>query len=86
VSVEAEHEKEGEVMRIPERFKALGADFVMSSGVHEDQNEEHEVARNTAWLRVVNVESLPRSDLGSLHVEEIDVVCGGMYLRELYKI
>ena len=69
MSVKAEHKKERKVMSVPECFEALGADFVMRGGVHEDQDEEHEVAGNATRLCVVNVEGLLRPDfLDKMHV------------------
>lgn len=34
VSVKANHEEECEMMGIPERFKALGSDLMVGSGIH----------------------------------------------------
>lgn len=63
MSVEADHEEECEVVGIPESFEALGTNFVVCGGVHQDHDEEHEVASDTARLSVVNFESSLLSDL-----------------------
>jgi len=40
VRVNANHEKECEVVGVPKRFKALLADFVLSGGIHQEHDEE----------------------------------------------
>jgi hypothetical protein len=55
VSVEANHEEERKVVRVPERLKALVANFVVSSRVHEDHEEQHEVSSDTTSLGIVDI-------------------------------
>lgn len=43
---------------------------MVRSGVHEQHAEEHDMARNTARLGVVNLDGKHWSNLGSLDVEE----------------
>lgn len=61
--VEANHEKECEVVGVPEGLKALVADLVVRSCVHEDHDEQHEMASNAAGLRVMNVKGSLRTNL-----------------------
>ena len=63
MSVEADHEEEREVVGVPESLEALVPDLVMGGRVHEDHDEEHEMARNTARLRVVDVKCRLRANL-----------------------
>ena len=63
VGVDAEHEEEGEVVGVPERFKTLVTDLLMRRRVHQNHDEEHEVASDTARLSVVDVECLFRTNL-----------------------
>lgn len=56
MSVETKHEEESQVMGIPECLEALSTDFVMGGGIHENNDEEHEVASYTAWLMVVDLD------------------------------
>ena len=55
VSIEANHEEEGEVVGIPERFETLGTDLVMCGRVHQNHDEKHEVASDTTWLGIVDI-------------------------------
>jgi hypothetical protein len=55
VRVEANHEKECEVMGVPERFEALVADLMVCGGVHQDHDQKHEVPCDAAGLRVMNL-------------------------------
>lgn len=63
VSVQADHEEKRKVMGVPEGLEALCANLVMGSGIHQEHDEEHEMARNTARLRIVDLESKLRPDL-----------------------
>ena len=62
VSVKAKHEEESKMMRVPESLEALGADFVVSSGVHQHHDEQHEMASDTTRLGVVDLLSGLLSD------------------------
>jgi hypothetical protein len=53
--IQTDHEKEREVMCIPEGFKALIAYLVVSSCVHQEQNKQHEMASNATGLRIVDL-------------------------------
>ena len=55
MGIEPNHEEESQVMRVPERLETLVADLVVSSCVHENHDEQHEVASNTTSLRIMNV-------------------------------
>ena len=63
MGVETNHEEEREVVRVPEGLEALVADLVMRGGIHEDHNQEHEVAADASCLLVVNVQREARTDL-----------------------
>ena len=63
VGIEPDHKEKREVMRVPERLEALCTDLVMSGGVHEDHDKQHEVACDAASLLVVDVESVLRTNL-----------------------
>lgn len=71
VTVQADHEEECEMVRVPEGLKALCTDLVMGSGVHEDHNKEHEVPGDTASLGVVDVKCNLRSNLWLNKVRDI---------------
>ena len=55
MGVETEHEEERKVVRVPESLEALIANLVVRSGVHEEHDEEHEVAGDASRLGVMNV-------------------------------
>lgn len=57
MAVKTNHKEEGQMMRVPESFKALITNLGMRRGVHQDHDEEHEVARYTTSLRVVDLKS-----------------------------
>lgn len=63
MGVEADHEEEREMVSVPEGLEALVSDFVVSGRVHEDHDEEHEVACDTASLSVVNIQRPLRTNL-----------------------
>ena len=56
MGVQTDHEEERKVVRVPESLKALVANLVVRRGVHEDHDQEHEVAGDASRLRVVNVQ------------------------------
>lgn len=78
VRVQAEHEEEGEMVRIPECFEALGANFLAGGAVHEQHDEQHEVARDATRLGVVDLEGELFPDLSALNIDEIDIVSRGV--------
>jgi hypothetical protein len=55
VRVEADHEEEREVVRVPEHLERLRADLVVRRGVHEDHDKQHEVTGDAARLSVVDL-------------------------------
>jgi hypothetical protein len=54
--VQADHEEESQVMGVPECFKALMANLVMRGRVHEQHNQQHEVASDASRLSVMNIQ------------------------------
>lgn len=62
VRVEADHEEERQVVSIPERFETLLANFCMGGTVHDDHDEEHDMASDTTRLAVVDIEGIARTD------------------------
>ena len=63
MGVETEHEEERKVVRVPESLEALIANLVVRSGVHEEHDEEHEVAGDASRLGVMNVKCNFGADL-----------------------
>lgn len=53
--IKPDHEKERQMVCVPERLKALLANLVMSSCVHDKHDQKHEVARDAARLRVMDL-------------------------------
>ena len=56
MGVQADHEEESQMVGVPKGLEALLADLVVRSAVHQDHDEEHEVARDTTSLGVVDVQ------------------------------
>jgi hypothetical protein len=56
VSVETDHEEEREMVGVPKCLKALNANLVVGSRIHQNHDEEHHVSGNTSWLLIMNVE------------------------------
>ena len=56
MGVEADHEEESQVMRVPESLKTLVANLVVSSGVHEEHDQQHEMTGDATRLSIVDVE------------------------------
>lgn len=56
MGVKTDHEKEREMVSVPERLKALCADPVVCGGIHNNHDEEHEVAGDAARLCVMDIE------------------------------
>lgn len=63
MAVKANEEEEGEVMSVPKSFETLVADLVVCSGIHEDHDEEHEMASYTTSLCIVNLQCILRTNL-----------------------
>ena len=62
VSVEANHEEERQVVSIPERLETLLANFCVAGAVHQDHDEQHDMARDTSRLAVVDVKGIRRPE------------------------
>ena len=56
MGVKSEEEEEGKVVGVPKGLEALVANLVVGGCVHEEHDEEHEVAGDPARLGVVDVE------------------------------
>ena len=55
---------------VPEGLERLLANPVVCGRVHEEHAEKHDVASDTARLRVVDLQGENRSDLRDLDVDE----------------
>lgn len=55
--VESNHEEECEVMSVPECLKALVANFPVRRGVHQHDDEKHEMTSDASSLRIVDLQS-----------------------------
>lgn len=55
VSIETDHEEEGQVVSVPERLEALCTNFVVGSGIHEHNDEKHDMTRDATRLSIVNL-------------------------------
>jgi hypothetical protein len=78
VGVKAYHEEEGKMMSVPKGFETLGADLLVSRGVHENHNQQHEVAGDASWLGVMDLLGSLLANLGALDVDEVNVVSGSV--------
>lgn len=54
MGVKTDHEEEGKVMSVPKGFEALVADLLVSRGVHENHDQQHEVAGDASGLGVMD--------------------------------
>lgn len=63
MGIEADHEEECEVVGVPKGLKALVPDLVVGGRVHEDHDEEHEMASDAARLGVMDVQRPLRTNL-----------------------
>lgn len=61
--VKTDHEEECEVMGVPEGLEALVAYLMVSGGVHQEHDEEHEMTGDPTSLFVVNVQGRFFADL-----------------------
>jgi len=87
MSVDTNHEEESQVVGVPKCLKALLANLLMGSGVHENHDEEHEVTSNSTRLGVMNHLSSFLADLSTLDIDEVDVVGGSMnYTPESHRV
>lgn len=68
--VQTEEEGDEQVMGVPEGLEALLSDAVVRGCVHEHHAQQHNVARNTARLLVVDVQGKSGTKLGPLDVVE----------------
>jgi hypothetical protein len=57
VRKESNHEEERQMVSVPECLKALLADLVMSRGIHEHHDEQHEMTSDASRLGVVDLQS-----------------------------
>ncbi len=56
MTIKTDHEEERKVVSVPEGLKALVTNLVVCGGVHQDHDEQHEVAGDTTWLGVMDVQ------------------------------
>ncbi len=82
VGVHTQQERDEEMVSVPESLVGLLADLVMSSGVHQQHAEKHDVSCDATSLSVVNLNRRFRTKLSSLNVEEIDIVGAHVYAGE----
>lgn len=61
--IEPDHEKEGKMMGVPECFETLLSNLELSGRIHEHNDEEHEVPRNTTRLGVMDLQCSLLSNL-----------------------
>jgi hypothetical protein len=54
MGVQADHKEESQVVSIPECLETLITNFVVGGRIHKKHDEQHEVARNSTRLMVVN--------------------------------
>lgn len=62
VSIQSDHEEKRQVVGVPKGFKALLADLLVSSCIHEHHDKEHEVSSDASWLGVVDLQCKLLSD------------------------
>ena len=74
VSVESQHERDKKVMSVPKSLKRLLSNASMGRRVHEEHAKEHDVARDTTCLSIVNLQSADRANLSLFNVVEVDVM------------
>ena len=74
VGVQSEHERDEQVMCIPERLEGLLAYPMMCRGVHKKHTHQHNMAGDASSLRIVDLYSGFRPDLVPLDVEEVDIM------------
>lgn len=60
--IQSNHEEKRQVVGVPKRFKALLADLLMSSCIHEYHDKEHEVSSDASCLGVVDLQCKLLSD------------------------
>lgn len=61
-------------MRVPERFIGLLSYTRMSGRVHEQHAKQHDMSSDASGFRVVYLDGGLWANLGSFHVEEVDVM------------
>jgi hypothetical protein len=70
VRVQAQHERNEQVVGVPEGLERLLPNAVVRGRVHEKHAEEHNMASDSTRLSVVDFQSAHRTDLGLLDIEE----------------
>lgn len=74
MGVHGQQERDEKVVRVPERFVALLPYLRVRRGEHEQHAKQHDMARNTTGLHVMNLHSGFSSHQRTLDVEEVHVV------------
>lgn len=78
MGIQPEQERDEKVMRVPKRLITLLPNLMMRRRIHKEHTKQHNMSGYTPSLRIVDLHRADRSNLVSLHVEEIDVVSGGV--------
>lgn len=74
VRIQGKQKWDEQMVRVPERLVRLLADPGVRRRVHQKHAQEHDVARDAAGLAVVDLHGGFGANLGSLDVEEIDIM------------
>jgi hypothetical protein len=74
VGVKTEEERNEEMVSVPERLERLLTDASVSTRIHQQHAEKHDMTSDSTRLSIMNLKSQDRSDLSQLDVIEVDVV------------
>ena len=77
--IHGQKERYKQMMRIPKRLVTLLSYLRMRRGEYEQHAQQHDMPSDAASLRVMYLHRRLGSDHGSLHVEEVDVMCRRVY-------
>ena len=76
--IHAQQERDEQVVRIPEGLERLLPDPMVGRCVHEQHAQQHDVARDSSSLCIVDLNRGLRSNLVLLDIKEVDVVSRDM--------
>jgi hypothetical protein len=80
--IKGEEEHKCEMMCIPEGFEGLLADWCMSSRVHEQHAQQHDVSSDPTGFRIMNLYGRNRSRTHSFDVLRLALIVGRNHTKK----
>lgn len=83
VGIQGQHERDEEMMRVPEGFICLLTNAMMGGGVDQHHAQKHDMARDTTCPSKVNLNGQFRADMVFFDIVETRILLAGQAIDDL---